>query len=280
MEYLVHKHVDEQYLSKMYSSFIEAVEHKDNVFIDFVLSNKSSIYTNHDIFAACFKAIESNDFQLFDKIIKSFDKEYLKDLYTEVVDIGGNTLLGHVCVFRTDLNVYQIVIPTIYDIDKDLINIKGVADRSPLLTFVYSHSGIIHSDISDIIELFIQYGADIDATDYIGANALFYATQTFNYKIISTLLSHGANSSLITKTNQSVFDPFYIVLLNYTDNPHREVIREEFFKSLELFLKYDRIKLKDYMYVDTVHPVTLLGLARRAKIEKLDKLLSEYKVQL
>jgi len=280
MEYSVHKHkVNEQYLGKMYSSFIEAVEHKDNVFIDFVLGNKSLVYSGQDVFAACFRAIDSNDFQLFNKIIKSFDKEYLKELYTEVVDINGNTLLNHVSVFKTELNTYQIVIPIIHDIDKDLINVEGLAKRTPLLMFVYAHSGIVNPEMSKIIELFIQYGGDVNAVDYIGANALFYATQAFNYEIISTLLSHGADTNLVTNTNQSVVDPFYIVLLNYIGNPRREVIREDFFKSLELFLKHGKIDL-EWKYTDYNQSVSLLELAKKAKVDKLNKLLSEYKVQL
>jgi len=278
MEYSVHKHnVDEQYLGKMYPSFIEAVEHKDNIFIDFVLNNKFSIYPSHDVFAACFRAIDNDNFQLFDKIIKSFNKEYLKDLYTDVVDINGNTLLNHVSVFKTDLNTYQIVIPIIHNIDKDFINFEGIAKRTPLLMFVYAHSGIINPEISKIVELFIQYGGNVNAVDYIGANALFYATHAFNYEIISTLLSHGADSNLVTNTNQSVVDPFYIVLLNYIGNPRREVIREDFFKSLELFLKHGKIDL-DWEYTDYDQPVSLLELAQKAKVDRLNKLLSEYKV--
>jgi ankyrin repeat protein len=276
MEYSVHKHnVDEQYLGRMYPSFIEAVEHKDDVFVDFVLNNKLSIYPTHDVFAACFRAIDSNDFKLFNKIIKSFNKEYLKELYTEVVDINGNTLLNHVSVFKTDLNTYQIVIPIIHDIDKDLIDFEGIGKRTPLIMFVYAHSGIISPEISKIVELFIQYGGNVNAVDYIGANALFYATHAFNYEIISTLLSHGADSSAVTKTNQSVVDPFYIVLLNYISSQRREVIKEDFFKSLELFMKYNKINL-DWIYMDADQPVSLLELAKKAKVDKLNKLLSEY----
>lgn len=76
-----------------------------------------------------------------------------------------------------------------YDVNTNRIFADGLESKIPILCLV---AGGRIKNASEICELFIQYGADIDKLDGCGCPPIWYAVGSSNYEIFKILLSHGA----------------------------------------------------------------------------------------
>ncbi|XP_051167873.1 putative ankyrin repeat protein RF_0381 [Leptopilina boulardi] len=86
-------------------------------------------------------------------------------------------------------------------------NVKDFREETPL---IYGSKSSAKGISLDIIELLIEYGADIDAGDINGVTALHIAAGFYNLKVVKYLLKLGANVNIRTKNDLTPLDRILI----------------------------------------------------------------------
>lgn len=86
-------------------------------------------------------------------------------------------------------------------------NVKDFREETPL---IYGSKSSAKGISIDIIELLVEYGADIDAGDLNGVTALHIAAGFYNLKIVKYLLKLGANVNIRTKNDLTPLDRILI----------------------------------------------------------------------
>lgn len=86
-------------------------------------------------------------------------------------------------------------------------NVKDFREETPL---IYGSKSSAKGLSLDVIELLVEYGADIDAGDVNGVTALHIAAGFYNLKIVKYLLKLGANVNICTKNELTPLDRILI----------------------------------------------------------------------
>lgn len=91
--------------------------------------------------------------------------------------------------------------------------------------------------ILKLVELLLQYGANINSTNIFGVTPLFFACLVQNHLNIDTLLEYGADPYILNSENQ------YIMNNSMIDDNIKEFVGNKMYELHKLNVAYDLIEI-------------------------------------
>jgi len=138
---------------------------------------------------------QTNYFQTLDSIVDFTKKiELIKSTGEANLEIAQDPIL----TISTKLGDYHLVY-TLLNLGADI----NVFRKSK---YAFGNTALIEASkygFVKIVKLLIEYGADLDARNYMGNSALMVATLNRNIEVVRILIENGATVDLVDKNNDT-----------------------------------------------------------------------------